>query len=125
MSPAAAGVGFQLRRCAVPLLIFLLAFMFQVASLPRVIHNIYDEGFIVVGAQRVLDGEIPYRDFWNLYAPGQLYAVAGLFRLFGSSILTEELWDVAIRAGVVAASLVWARGLAPGPMRMRRRSPFC
>ncbi|MCK4236762.1 MAG: hypothetical protein KAX38_06560 [Candidatus Krumholzibacteria bacterium] len=31
--------------------------------------DIYDEGLGVYGAARVLNGEIPYRDFWTLYAP--------------------------------------------------------
>jgi len=33
----------------------------------------------VYGACRVLDGEIPYRDFWIPYAPGYYYFVAWLF----------------------------------------------
>jgi hypothetical protein len=100
-----------LRRCTMPLLIFLVSFAVQAASLPRVIFNIYDEGLIVFGAQRVLEGDIPYRDFWSLYAPGQFYAVAGLFSLFGSSVLVERLWDVAVRAAVVAFGFMWARRL--------------
>ncbi|MCS6847383.1 MAG: hypothetical protein RMN52_06675 [Anaerolineae bacterium] len=60
--------------------------------------NIYDEGIIVYGATRVMHGEIPYRDFWTQYSPGQLYALAGLFRVFGVQIAVERWWDVAIRA---------------------------
>ena len=26
-------------------------------------------GKLVVGATRILEGEIPYRDFWTMYAP--------------------------------------------------------
>jgi hypothetical protein len=104
----------QLQRSTVPLLVFLLSFGLQVASLPRAILNVYDEGLIVVGAQRVLEGDIPYRDFWTIYAPGQFYAVAGLFSLFGSSILVEQLWDVAVRAAIVAAAFVWTRRLGAG-----------
>lgn len=47
MTLAASPGSFQLGRCAVPFLIFGLAFVLQAASLPRVIHNIYDEGFIL------------------------------------------------------------------------------
>ncbi len=60
--------------------------------------NIYDEGIIVYGAVRVMQGEIPYRDFWTQYSPGQLYALAGLFRIFGVQIAVERWWDVGIRA---------------------------
>lgn len=34
-------------------------------------------------AIRILEGQIPYRDFWTLYAPGSFYLDALLFKLFG------------------------------------------
>jgi hypothetical protein len=44
-----------------------------------------------IGAERVLRGEIPYRDFWTMYAPGHFYLLAFLFRIFGTHILVETL----------------------------------
>lgn len=66
----------------------------------KVFHqvNIYDEGFIVYVASRILNGEIPYRDFWAIYAPGQFYIVAVLFKIFGEYILVERIYDIIIRA---------------------------
>lgn len=43
----------------------------------------YDEALILDGALRVLHGQLPYRDFYTLYGPGQFYVLAGLFRVFG------------------------------------------
>jgi uncharacterized membrane protein len=60
--------------------------------------NIYDEGVIVYGATRVMQGEMPYRDFWTPYSPGQFYTLAALFAAFGKTILVERWWDVASRA---------------------------
>ncbi|BCX03327.1 MAG: hypothetical protein KatS3mg053_1265 [Candidatus Roseilinea sp.] len=60
--------------------------------------NIYDEGIIVYGATRVMHGEIPYRDFWTQYSPGQLYVLAGLFHIFGVQIAVERWWDIVVRA---------------------------
>ncbi|RYY10063.1 MAG: hypothetical protein EON55_17075, partial [Alphaproteobacteria bacterium] len=34
--------------------------------------NVYDEGNLLVAAQRLLGGDVPYRDFWGVYPPGQL-----------------------------------------------------
>ena len=62
---------------------------------------IYDEGIVVVGAWRVMHGDIPYRDFWTIYAPGQFYLLAALFRLVGPSLLAERLVDRAIRVLIV------------------------
>jgi hypothetical protein len=55
------------------------------------------------GALRVLAGEVPYRDFWSMYAPGQFYAQALLFKLFGASWLVQGAACVLVRSasGVV------------------------
>ncbi len=52
-----------------------------------------------IGAERVLRGEIPYRDFWTMYAPGHFYLLALLFRIFGSHILVET-----VAASVICAA---------------------
>ena len=40
-------------------------------------------GKAINNAMRILDGDIPYRDFWTMYAPGHFYLLAGLFKLLG------------------------------------------
>jgi len=77
--------------------------------------NIYDEGLMVYGAVRVMDGHIPYRDFWGMYSPGQFYALAGLFRLFGPSIMVERWWDVVVRAALACVVFFLARRLSSWP----------
>jgi hypothetical protein len=62
----------------------------------------YDEGLVLVGADRVLRGDIPYRDFWTLYGPGSYYLLAGLFRLFGEFALVERGFDVAAKTAIAA-----------------------
>ena len=49
-----------------------------------------DEGIILQGAQRILQGEVLYRDFFSFFTPGSYYFVALLFKLFGSSILVAR-----------------------------------
>jgi len=56
----------------------------------------------VAGAWRVLGGEVPYRDFWTMYAPGQFYLVAGLFLAFGREVLVQAIATVALRAASAA-----------------------
>ena len=73
-------------------------------------------GKAVAGACRVLAGELPYRDFWTMYAPGEFYAIAGLFAAFG-----RELWiqaAAAVLLHAVAAGLVFlfARRLGAAPL---------
>lgn len=59
--------------------------------------NVYDEGIILTGAERVKNGEVPYLDFWTIYPPGQFYVLGGLFKTFGSSVLVERIYDLIIR----------------------------
>ena len=40
-------------------------------------------------ALRILDGDVPYRDFWTMYAPGHFYLVAGLFKMFGAHLWVQ------------------------------------
>ena len=74
--------------------------------------NIYDEGIIVYGATRVMQGQIPYRDFWTQYSPGQFYTLSALFSTFGKTIMVERWWDVACRAGLSIAIYLVASQLS-------------
>ena len=72
---------------------------------------IYDEGLVIYSAERVARGEIPYRDFWAIYAPGQFYTLAGIFRVFGFSILTERIWDTITRLALCVVLFMISRRL--------------
>jgi hypothetical protein len=82
------------------LLLILLFIVAEIFYLP--IMNIglspYDEGLILVGAERVLKGQIPYKDFSSAYPPGQYYTIAALFDMFGTSVTTERIYDISVRA---------------------------
>jgi hypothetical protein len=85
--------------------IFLLSFLYLTLCMVRYV-NAYDEGIILFGANRVMDGDIPHRDFYANYGPAQFYIIAGLFKLFGPSILIERVWDTLVRS--LLAVLVFA-----------------
>jgi hypothetical protein len=79
--------------------------------------NIYDEGIVLTASMRVAAGQLPHRDFYAIYGPAQFYILAGLYRLFGESILVERLLDLFFRALLVAsvytvASLYFRRSVA-------------
>ena len=71
------------------------------ASMNRDVSR-YDEGLVLFGAVRVLHGDVPYRDFYANYGPAQFYVLAGLFKVFGPSILVGRVWDLVIKAMSVA-----------------------
>ncbi len=103
----------SVRRHLLPIslvfLLFIVAFVYMLPGTNQAV-NIYDEGIVVYSSVRVMEGHVPYRDFWSIYSPGQFYALAALFRVFGVSIQTERLWDAFLRALVpLFAYLIAAR----------------
>ena len=50
-----------------------------------------DEGIVLQGAERILAGQVPYRDFFSFYTPGSFYLIAGLFRVFGDSFAVARI----------------------------------
>jgi len=92
-------------------LIFLFFYgIFLLLFVPiRTPMNFYDEGFAVFNATRVLDGELPYQDFWAIYPPGQLYALAGVYKLFGITLLASRLYDTLVRFALVLGFFLFAR----------------
>jgi hypothetical protein len=49
--------------------------------------GVYDEGLALTAAMRVAAGQIPHRDFYANYGPAEFYILAGLFKVFGQSLL--------------------------------------
>lgn len=90
---------------AVPLIslyVISLALLFLISS---AYVNVYDEGIILTGALRVLNGEIPSRDFYTNYGPGQFYLLSAALGAFGSNLLVGRVYDSLIAATIPV--LVW------------------
>ena len=49
-----------------------------------------DEGITLQGAQRILNGQVLYRDYFTFYTPGSYYWTALRFKIFGSSLLAAQ-----------------------------------
>jgi hypothetical protein len=91
----------QRRATAGTLVVVILSFVILLLSMNRSL-GMFDEGIVLSDAMLVIHGEIVHRDFYSLYGPAQYYVVATLFRLFGEDFMTARLYDLAIRAAVVA-----------------------
>jgi hypothetical protein len=106
--------------------VFLVAVLYLIVCMNRNV-NIYDEGFILFDATRVLDGDLIHRDFYSIYGPGQIYVLAALYKIFGASVLVERAWDTTVRGCIVAlvfvvVSKVASRWLALAAAAARRHS---
>lgn len=100
------------RKLAAAAGVFLSSMALLLLGMDRNAFGILDEGVIVYGAERLLGGEMQYRDFWSVYSPGQFWVVAALFKLFGASLLVERAWDVVVRACIALLSYLIAARLA-------------
>ena len=71
-----------------------------------------DEGILLQGAQRILQGQVLYRDFFSFYTPGSYYGLALLFRLFGDSVITGRVALLLQGAAMAALTYLLARRVA-------------
>ena len=55
-----------------------------------------DEGLLAYGAVRVMQGEVPHRDFVSLQPPLSFYAAAGVFKLWGTSLASLRGFGLSI-----------------------------
>ncbi|NLI75718.1 MAG: hypothetical protein GX442_04660 [Candidatus Riflebacteria bacterium] len=81
----------------------------------RLLLRVPDEGIFLGAAQRVLDGELPYRDFHEIQTPGTFYLLAVFFRLFGADFLVARGLLLLLGVGLAFLTDRLARETAPGP----------
>ena len=69
--------------------------------------GLLDEGESLHNATRILNGEVPYRDFFAIFPPLDNYFFAGVFSLFGKSVLMPRLiMSIIFSIGTVFAFLI-------------------
>ena len=73
-----------------PILVFLFSLAYLCAFV-RYSSLEPDEGILLQGGQRILEGQIPYRDFFSFYTPGSFYLLAAVFKIFGDSFVVARL----------------------------------
>ncbi|HET6664608.1 MAG TPA: hypothetical protein VFG94_10135 [Acidimicrobiales bacterium] len=100
----------------VPLGVVALACVLPLIELWRAPGPPMEEGFMLVFPELVLDGQIPNRDFLHLYGPGSLWVLAGVFKVFGTTLATERvvgfLQQLGVVFGVFALLRPWGRWVA-------------
>lgn len=66
----------------------------------------FDEGIVTVAAQRLIAGQVPYKDFFiAMYPPGQIYILEALSRFFSHPLIAARIYAVLI--SVVMTMLVF------------------
>ena len=105
-------------RRALSALTVLAAVAVPLPSMLRFDGKTMEEGLILVGAELVLGGQVPHRDFESLYGPADIWTTAAVFAVFGVSITAERLLGLAYRLlllwAVYRIIRRWGWGVATG-----------
>jgi hypothetical protein len=99
----------QGRDAALALLLF-SATVVYLAALPLNLRA-PDEAHALLAAKRIFDGEVMYRDIFDLSTPGWVYLIAGVFHVFGASLATARLTVAVIHGGSVVLVFLACRWL--------------
>src|SRR6266496_4316471 len=78
------------REVWIAMAVFAITVLYLTPFLRFTVFNA-DEGITLQGAQRILSGQVLYRDFFGFYTPGSYYWDALIMRIFGSSFLVMRL----------------------------------
>ncbi|TMA36580.1 MAG: hypothetical protein E6J79_13015 [Deltaproteobacteria bacterium] len=68
--------------------------------------NQSDEGLILYNSERLLEGQVLYRDFFEFITPGAMYFFAGVFALTGPSLLAARVATAMLNG--LSASLLFS-----------------
>lgn len=82
-------------------------------GLPRYkcFFGVSDEGFLSYGAERILQGEMPNRDFHSIQPPLSFYSLAVTYKIFGISLETNRRLGLLIYAAISLAIYFLSRQL--------------
>lgn len=91
-----------------PWLLFLLAAALSAVTIWWEIGP-HDEGLMLQAAHRIAEGQLPYRDFWWNYAPGQPLLLAPFDALLGSALVPWRILRVLADATVALLAFTLVR----------------
>lgn len=82
------------------ILVFVFSFLFYLYY--QRIHPLFGDEFnILVQARRVIEGQVPYRDFFQFITPGSIYITALWLKIFGNNIWSIKIFS-ALESSVIA-----------------------
>lgn len=85
----------------------------------------YDEGLYVYTGDLIMNGKLPYIDFFLEYQPGYFYLLAGLYKIFGPSIIVGRLVSLCICLGIFICSLFLLKAFKVNSIKAKLIAFFC
>lgn len=94
-----------LKRIPLNLYFVLAAFFYYIIFFINRGIVIYDEGYYAHIADRILNGQVPYKDFFIQFTPGYFYLLALFYKILGTSVLTGRILTLIICLGIIYLTL--------------------
>jgi hypothetical protein len=114
--PGAVRGWFSRHRWALPTLVVGLVVALPLRGVFRAPGPPMEEGFMLVFPERLLEGDIPNRDFLHLYGPGSIWTIAAFFKVLGVSLWAERAVGMLQLVGVISGTTYigyrWGRFVA-------------
>lgn len=67
---------------------------------------LYDEGYYFHIADRILQGQVPYKDFFLQFPPGYFYFLALFMRIFGEQVIVGRIITLFICLGILYLTFI-------------------
>lgn len=83
--------------------VVLAALAYQGVFVPHGL-GLIDEGHLAQAALRLVRGESLYRDVYTVYPPGSFHVVAGLFAVFGPSLIVVRVFHAVLTVALAATA---------------------
>lgn len=93
-------------------IVILLAVGYFLLTYNRVLNSC-DEGYLLVNFQKVTEGQLPHRDFYDDYGPAGYWVGGALFKIFGARIIVFRVFLVILKAAMALLIFLIGRRLLP------------
>ena len=93
-------------------LLFLVAIAWFSLGVDKTFH-VRDEGYLMSRSARVAAGELPHRDFVDVYGPATFVLTGAVVRVLGEDVLGVHWFLAGVKAAAVATGYLVTRAIAP------------
>ena len=85
---------YKKREIAFVFLVVILAGFLRLPSITQPLGP--DQGVVAVIGEGLLNGELPYRDYWEMGSPAIFFTYALMFKIFGVSMAAIPITDTLV-----------------------------
>jgi hypothetical protein len=101
-------------RRALPYLVLTACSVLYLYPFMRLLMHGTDEGTLIYAAERVAEGQVPFRDFFEVMGPGTFYWLALFFKIFGTTWFATRVSVILTSVATIMLMYYLSRRLQTG-----------